>query len=114
MIGWPLGVNQVVLNQTVGSLGDGIISDTMRSGKRKTRLRSTSAPESFSVSMKMTREEFELFRTWYKVDLRMGALSFQFPKIAGTGFAEYKILPSPSWSQLAANYVGMTMQWEEA
>jgi hypothetical protein len=114
MIGWPVGVNQIVLNNTSGALGDGVLSDTMRSGKKKTRLRSTSAPESFSVVMKMTREEFELFRTWYKVDLRMGALSFQFPKIAGTGNTEYKILPAPAWSQLAANYLQVSMQWEEA
>lgn len=114
MIGWPIGVNQTILDDTNGSLGNGIISDTMRSGKKKTRLLSTTSPEVFSVSMKFTREEFEIFRAWYKINLRMGALSFSFPKIAGTGDAEYKILPSPAWSQLTPRLVKVTMTWEEA
>ncbi len=114
MIGWPIGVNQVILDDTTGTLGNGVILDTMRSGKKKSRLISTSAPETFPVSMKFTREEWDVFKAWYKTNLRMGALTFQFPKIAGTGMGEYRILPSPSWSQLTARLVKVNMIWEEA
>lgn len=114
MIGWPVGVNQVILDSTTGSLGAGVISDSMRSGKTKTRLESTSAPERFSVSMKFTLEEWDTFKAWYKINLRMGALSFQFPRIAGSGNGEYKILPTPSWAQLTPSLVKVSMQWEEA
>lgn len=114
MIAWPSGVNQTVYSDTNWEIGDGVISDTMRSGKKKTRLASSTVPTSVSVVMIFTRDEYAIFETWFKTSLRFGALTFQFPKIAGSGNAEYRILPSPSFSQWGADTIKATMKWEEA
>lgn len=113
MIAWPDGVNKTVLQEATGKFRSGTVSDTMRSGKKKTRLISTTAPKPFSVSMIMTRTELAIFESWYEVNLRLGSLSFQFPKIAGTGNAEYRIIDTPAWVQWGASTVKLTMTWEE-
>lgn len=114
MIAWPDNVNKTILQEATGKFRSGRISDTMRSGKKKTRLLSTTSPKPFSISMIMTRDELAIFESWYEINLRFGTLSFQFPKIAGTGNAEYKIVgEDPSWVQWGASTVKITMSWEE-
>lgn len=114
MIAWPTDVNTIIRNETTGGFGDGLIIDEVECGKKKTRLRSTMVPDAFSVFMIFTVSEFEIFTHWYKYLLRFGARTFQFPKIAGTGLAEYRIIPSPSWAQFGSDTVKVTMTWESA
>lgn len=113
MIAWPEYVNKTILNGTNGQFPNAIIGDTMRSGRSKSRLRASNVGETFSVSMQFSKEELELFRAWYRYNLRLGALTFAFPTIAGTGETEYRIIPSPSWVPNGGNYVLVSMQWEE-
>lgn len=113
MIGWPTGVNKVILNETTGTFGDGLIQDTTTSGKKKTRLRSTAVPDTYPVVMSFEKSEFEIFETWFKQYLRYGTLTFQFPKIAGTGYGEYRIT-KVSWGNPGGNIIRVTMAWEEA
>lgn len=115
MIAWPNGVSKTILQDTTGKFRSGTVSDTMRSGKKKSRLISTTSPKPFSVAMILTRAELEIFEAWYETDLRFGTLTFQFPKIAGSGDSEYRILDTnpPSWSQWGSSTVKLTMSWEE-
>lgn len=114
MITWPVGVNQIIRNESSGAGRNGITSDTMRSGKKKIRVQSTSAPKPLSIVMVFTRAEFQLFESWFEGSLRLGSLSFQFPKVAGTGNAEYIILPPYQWSQYGRDTLKVTMSWETA
>lgn len=114
MIAWPSGVNQTIYGDTTWSHSDGLIRDTMRSGKDKKRLESSSIPDTFSVVMYFTKEEYELFDTWFKVTSRRGLYPFYFPKIAGTGTGAYEIYGGPSYSSPGGNIVKCTMTWRTA
>jgi len=111
MIAWPTGVNQTILAETTGTIPTRVIRDTMRSGKEKKRLSSSSIPDTFPVVMRFTLSEWEIFKAWFKFSLRGGLLNFAFPAIAGTGTGEYEILSDLAWSQLGANTVKVTMTW---
>ena len=111
MIAWPSGVNQIIRNETTGGFGDGLITDSMRSGKEKVRQGTSTPADIFAVIMIFDRTEFDLFEVWYKVNLRYGAITFAFPKIAGSGLAEYRIVPGVKWEQFGRDTVKVTMTW---
>jgi hypothetical protein len=113
MISWPGEVNQIIRSDTTINYGVGIIQDTMDSGKKKTRLKSTSVPDTFPVVMQMKKTEFDIFIAWYKVPLHRGAVTFSFPTIAGTGTSEYRIL-SVSAAGAGGSNVKVLMTWETA
>lgn len=113
MISWPTGVNQTIINETTGGISEGIIKDSMRSGKAKRRMTSSSIPDTFNVAMLMTKAEWDIFEAWFKTSLRRGALSFAFPNITGTGTAEY-YTSAPSWSNVGGSILKISMTWETA
>ena len=112
MIDWPTGVNKIIINETTGEWGDGLIRDKLRSGKEKVRLSTSTPYDTHPVVMIMTREELGIFESWYKNDLRRGAITFEFPTIAGTGSSEYRIVPRVKWSQWGRDTVKVQMTWE--
>lgn len=113
MIAWPTGVNQTIINETTGGLVDGMIKDTMRSGKSKRRMTSSSIPDSFNVVMMMSKSEWDIFEAWFKTSLRRGALTFAFPSLTGTGTVEY-YTSAPSWVNAGGSTLKVSMTWETA
>ncbi len=113
---WADNVNQKVLKDG-SSWGEieGFISDPTLSGKQKRRMSATMAKRQFTVSMHFTYTEYSLFTVWYKNSLHFGTLSFDFPRIDGTGTAEYRIAEggAPKYSNVSGKIIQCDMIWEE-
>ena len=63
--------------------------------------------------MLFTYTEYTNFSTWYNTTLKRGALSFEFPKIDGTGNSEYRMTSAPSYSNESGKVIRCDMEWEE-
>lgn len=120
-INWKSEINSKVLrNGTSWNEICGFISDTTRSGKAKRRLAHSMGKRTFSVKMRFTIPEYELFKQWYRSDLLYGANSFIFPhavdEVDGIENAtEYRFTSgsSPKYTNNSADYIDVSMEWEE-
>lgn len=113
MIAWAIGVNKTITNEISWGPTPGVLKETMRNGKEKVRMSSSSTPDEFNVVMIFKKAEYELFDVWFKQNLRRGSVSFQFPKIAGTGNAEY-MMGEPRYSPYGPFSVKCSMTWRTA
>lgn len=116
---WDSHVNTRVLRSS-GSWKEpqSFIEDETRSGKRKRRLYKSMANREFSISMRFTLEEYEIFRVWYEVECRKGFNSFYFPKIDGddkTLYALYRFVNGglPNYKNVTGKIIEVSMRWEE-
>lgn len=114
-VAWDSNVNQKVRRESTWSEIQGFISDPTLSGKQKRRKAHSMAKRPFQVSMLFTYDEYEDFSEWYQDDLEFGTLSFSFPKIDGTGDAEYIFAEGgePQYSNESGKLIKCTMTWEE-
>lgn len=113
---WAEYVNQIVRRDgTSWSEIEGFISDKTLSGKTKRRMSASMAKRPFNVTMLFTYTEYLLFSYWYQNNLKFGTLSFEFPKIDGSGNAEYQIAEggAPSYSNTGGDKIQCSMVWEE-
>ena len=79
---WPATLPQEpVYNPISGSGPDGAAIRTQNSkGQAKQRPRFTAAPQGFALEFApLTAAQLSIFETWYFVELKMGALSFDMP-----------------------------------
>lgn len=91
LIGWATNVNQIILDSTTVTVGDGAtVSDTIESsGQKRFRLVCSNPPDKYSVKMAfdcMTEDssgltELERFYKWLKNSHCFGVNPFQFPAI---------------------------------
>ena len=112
---WSSSVNQKVLRTSTWGEIQGFISDPTLSGKVKRRMSHSMAKRQFSVEMLFTYTEYSSFSAWYQSDLKYGTLSFNFPKIDGSGTGEYRIADggAPSYSNESGKIIRCSMVWEE-
>ena len=113
MADWATGVNQKVRRDSTWSEVTGFIADETLSGKTKRRYAHSLAKRPFSVSMLFTYTEYSAFTTWYNNTIKRGALSFTFPKIDGSGNAEYRMRSAPTYSNESGKVIRCNMEWEE-
>lgn len=119
MIQWKEGVNKTVLrNGTSWNDVTGFISDTTRSGKRKRRLSPSIEKRVFSVRMRFSITEYNLFRDWYENETLRGLVSFEFPKIDSIDqneMSEYQFTEKgyPKYVNNGGHTIDCTMEWEE-
>ena len=112
-VAWDSHVNQKVRRDTTWSEVTGFIADETLSGKTKRRMAHSLAKRPFSVSMLFTYEEYAYFKAWYHDDVKLGALSFEFPNIDGTGNSEYRFISAPTYSNESGQLIRCSMEWEE-
>ena len=113
---WSSSVNQIIRRDgTSWGEIEGFISDRTLSGKTKRRMSASMAKRPFAVTMIFTKTEYDSFSYWYHNDLKFGTLSFNFPKIEGSGNAEYRIAEggAPQYSNTSGDKIQCTMTWEE-
>ena len=110
---WATGVNQKVRRESTWGEVLGFITDETLSGKTKRRYAHSLAKRPFSVSMLFTYTEYLTFSAWYNNTIKRGTLSFTFPKIDGTGNAEYRITSAPTYANESGKVIRCTMEWEE-
>lgn len=112
---WATGVNQKVRRDTNWREIQGFISDPTLSGKQKRRGAHSMAKRPFQVSMLFDYTEYLLFSYWYQNNLKYGTLSFEFPKIDGSGNSEYRFAEGgePSYSNESGKMIRCSMVWEE-
>ena len=112
---WCETVNQKVLKESSWSEVIGFLSDETLSGKTKRRYAHSLAKRPISVNMLFTYDEYEDFTYWYNNTIKRGTLSFIFPRIDGTGDAEYRFASNgaPSYSNNSGKIIKCSMQWEE-
>lgn len=113
---WSEHVNQKVRRDgSSWSEITGFISDKTLSGKTKRRMSASMAKRPFQVSFIFDLTEYQYFSAWYQSDLKFGTLSFAFPKIDGSGTAEYRIAEggAPSYTNTSGNKIQCSMSWEE-
>ena len=112
---WDEHVNQKVRRNSSWSEIVGFISDTTMSGKTKRRMAHSLAKRPFSIQMLFTKDEYDYFSAWYRNKLKYGTLSFSFPKIDGTGTAEYRFTSSgaPKYANQSGKLISCEMEWEE-
>jgi hypothetical protein len=116
MINWPAGVNQKVLRSSSWGLPSGVIADQTRSGKYQTRAAHFRKPRSFSVALRMTEPEYQLFAAWWENSCRRGAVSFAFPRVDAKDGAitEYRFSPDQDIqvSNVSGDILELQMRWE--
>jgi hypothetical protein len=121
MIAWPtLNGKRIgtVLRSSSWDTSPGIIADETRSGKPKRRAAHIKTPDSFSVTMHMTLEEYRVFDAWWENTDRKGVYAFAYPKINdNTGeTAEYEFAPGSAIGvkNTSALNLEISMSWQEA
>lgn len=112
-VDWSSSVNKKILRDSTWQEVSGFISDETLSGKTKRRMAHSLAKRPFSVTMIFDYNEYSAFTNWYKNTAKLGALSFNFPKIDGTGTAEYRFTSPPSYSNDSGQLIRCSMDWEE-
>lgn len=142
-IGWPSHVNRIILADTTMSIGkDAVVSESLKSGKKRSELAGSFCPDVFSVVMDfeaddyleipdynneglitLDRTEHQIFTDWYKYRIKYGTVPFEFPKIVytpGKGYSTldgvmglYKIT-SAFESSKSGSCQRVKMTWEEA
>ena len=117
MIEWPQNVNSRIRRETDWDVTVGVVADQTRSGKRKVRTAHSLAPNVFNVVMRFTVDEYKAFLTWFRNDLRKGALPFRFPKIDSDGkkkavyiFASDSVL---RFNNTSGKIIDARFVWEE-
>lgn len=112
---WSEYVNQKIRRDSTWSEIQGFISDPTLSGKQKRRMAHSMAKRPFQVEMLFDYSEYLVFSDWYQNDIEFGTLSFEFPKIDGSGNAEYRIAEggAPQYSNISGKKIRCSMSWEE-
>lgn len=118
-VSWDSRVNTRVLRSgTSWSDATLFIEDETKSGKTKRRLAHSQSKRSFSVSMRLSPEEYEYFRIWFKETTFGGLYPFTFPRIDSVDpdeTAEYRFTSdgAPSYSNPGGRMIDVSMEWEE-
>ena len=74
---WPAGVNEDYLLDSVNEeTEDAVERTSFQEGPDNTRRKSSAVPRKISGVILMRADEYETFYTWFKNDLAMGALTF--------------------------------------
>ena len=117
-VSWPSGVNTRILRS--GTQWDEpvtIIEDETRSGKMRRRLYHSQSKRKFSVTMRFSVQEYDVFRNWFRISLKRGAEHFMFPKIDSTSKTETEYRFSadgfPKYSNESGKIINVSMEWEE-
>lgn len=77
MADWPSTLPQYVdQDGYTQTIKNPLIRTDMEAGPAKVRLRYTAIPEEFSISLVMTKKQFEDFVTFFKQDIHYGADTF--------------------------------------
>lgn len=135
-IGWPTGVNQVILDSTTISIGEGALrTDELENGHKQSVQKSPYVPEKYQVKMVFDwvnevgstgKTEYQLFTEWYKYKHKCGSVPFEFPKILyssnlgiptmdahqNTQYVEYYKITSATEGVKSGECVDVTMTWE--
>lgn len=124
-VNWSQYVNTKVLRQSQWEDVVGTIADETRAGTRKVRAGNTFAPKTYSVQMRFNLDEYNIFKTWFELTTRKGAIPFYFPDLE-TSHAKYKFdvndnnelyrfVPSSSLSyqNSGGNLIDVSMEWEK-
>ncbi len=110
---WAQNVNKKVRRDSSWSEVNGFITDETLSGKQKRRYAHSLAKRPFSISMLFTYTEYTTFTAWYNNTTKRGTLPFEFPKIDGSGTAQYRFVNPPSYSNESGKVIRCQMEWEE-
>lgn len=124
-IGWPLGVNKIIIDSTTLDLGEGTVENDLEVGQTESWLKSSCIPETINVTMDFDffekdedgLSEFDRFNRWFKFVHKYGTVPFEFPTIYKTGretksLSTYRIKKSPSYQKRGlCNRASMV--WEE-
>lgn len=136
-IGWPIGVNKVILDSTTISIGDGAVrTDELENGHKQSELKSAYVPEKYPIKMTFNwvkpvgntgKTEYQLFTEWYKYKHKCGVIPFEFPKIlyssntgvmiydaptASVQYTEYYKITSVTEGSKSGEDVSVSMTWE--
>lgn len=134
---WPLGVNKIILSDATISLGENAVaSDSSENGSEMTYLKSSGAPDTYSVSMIFSNAtdddfylnhvdsngnhitEWQAFCNWFKYTAKMGTKPFYFHRIddprEDAESRIYKIKSNGMPKGTAqGNYMKVPMVWQE-
>lgn len=116
---WADGVNKRVLRDGADwQETSGFIEDETRSGKRKRRLYATQSKREFSLKMRFSLAEYNLFRSWYVGTLKYGFHSFSFPQVDSVEKKTMKTYRftsdgAPKYSNPDGKIIEASMKWEE-
>lgn len=119
MVDWASGVNKKILRSgTSWNNINAVIEDATRSGKTKRRLMACKEKRKFSVAMRFSETEYQLFNDWYENTCKYGFYSFSFPqidKVGSTNEKEYRFVAGsePNFSNSTGIMIDCTMEWEE-
>ena len=95
-----------------------MIADQTRSGKFKTRANHIKAPDTFTITMHMTLDEYREWEKWWNNVCRKGVYTFAYPKINdNTGvLTEYQFSPDSriETKNTSAYNLEISMRWMEA
>lgn len=135
-IGWPVRVNQIILDSTTVSIGDNALkTDELENGHKQSTQRSPYLPEKYSVKMSFDwvnpvgntgKTEYQLFTEWYKYQHKCGSIPFEFPKILystnlgipvmdahqNVQYTEYYKITSATEGSKSGEHVAVSMTWE--
>jgi hypothetical protein len=120
MIPWPVFNDKPVgkvLRSSSWDANSGVIADETRSGKPKVRASHIKTPNTFTVIMYMTLEEYRVFDTWWNNTDRKGVYTFAYPKINDNSGeqVEYQFVPGSGIriKNTSALNLEVSMSWQE-
>lgn len=121
-IGWPIGVNRVILDSTTITVGENALQqDELENGRKTSILKSSFIPEKFAVKMSFNwydvvgttgKTEYQLFTEWYKYKHKCGVIPFEFPNILYSSESGIKVKDEPSDSIRSVQYYKITSSTE--
>lgn len=111
---WPATLPQCLILGYGEGLGDNLSEHQPDIGPPISRRRSTSATRPLSGSMRMTRAQIAILKSFYEVTLDQGALPFEFADPTATGetlLVKFGKGDQPSWQQTAAGIYRVSLKF---
>jgi hypothetical protein len=101
---WPAELPQCFIVGYSDGEGDGLIETQPDIGPPISRRRSTAVTRPLAGSMKMTRAQIAILKTFFETTILGGSLPFTFndPTAGGTILVKFLKGSQPSWQQIAA------------
>lgn len=95
------------------SFGDTSITSSVDVGIPKKRQRYTSAPDLFSGTIELNKDDYTTLETFYKTTLAGGVLTFNYDHPITQVETEFQFITPPSIVPLGGNYFRVSFQWRE-
>ena len=111
---WPLGLQQLLSESEFGETeGDTLLRSDNDTGPKKVRRRFTRGINTVTGMIYLTIDQYNEFKTFYRVTLNGGALPFVFNHPITQAPTRYRFASTPTYRSMGGGNFTVSFSWEE-